>query len=73
MLATPGTDQPMSSSFDVDQLRFLSLIASQIMWFAAFPKYQNNQRCILTDMFKSIFEWCADENSRDTMLKSVSI
>ena len=37
-------------------------------------KYKsNNQRCILPDMFRSIFEWCADDNSRDTMLKSISI
>ena len=36
-------------------------------------KYKNNQRRILPDMFRSIFEWCADDNSRDTMLKSVSI
>ena len=44
-----------------------------LLWSIMGIKYQNNQQCILPDMFKSIFEWCADENSRDTMLKSVSI
>ena len=44
-----------------------------LLWSTLGKGYKNNQRCILPDMFKSIFEWCADENSRDTMLKSVSI